>query len=129
MNDTERQWLVPHFWLKVELQLQLSLAYLNIEREDAELIIADLIRRFSHIRPELPLDQDSPVHMRFAMLLADAIAAEQQLFAAKRGRVPGELISDWQPPGVPKVDHPFLTAFREAVRELENELRGSRSVN
>lgn len=124
----ERQWLVPDFWQKVELQLQLNLSWLKIDRADADLIIADLIRRFSHIKAELPLDGESPVYMRFAMLMCDAVAAEQHLFAARMGRVPG-VFMEWRPPGVAEVDHPFLRAFRGVLNELEQETAAGRRTN
>jgi hypothetical protein len=123
--DSERQWLVPHFWKKFELQSRLSLGYLKIEPADAEWIIADMLRRFSHIKPELPFDQHSDVYRHFAMLVADAITAEQHLFGAQKGRVPGEMVDDWTLPGVPE-DHPFIKELRKAVSELQNEARGPR---
>jgi hypothetical protein len=99
---------VPCFWKKFKLQSRLSLGHLNIKPADAEWIIADMLRRFGHIRPELPLSEHSPVYRHFAMLVGDAITAEQYLFAAHKGRVPGEMVDDWSLPGVPKVDHPSI---------------------
>jgi hypothetical protein len=120
----ERQRLVPHFWKKFELQLRLSLGHLKIGPDDADWIIGDMLRRFGHIRPELPASEHSPVYRHFAMLIGEATTAEQNLFAARRGRVPGELVSDWSLRGVPEVDHPFITELKKAVSELENEVRG-----
>ena len=125
----ERQWLVPRFWKKYELQTQLSLSYLKVEPADANWITADLLRRFSHIKAELPVDAGSPVYMRFAMMALAAIEAEQHLFAARFGRVPGEFASGPTPAGIPNVDHPFLRAFRNALSELEKEARAGRRTN
>lgn len=125
----ERQWLVPHFWKKVELQLRLHLGYLKVENADADWIVADLLPRFSHIKAEVPVDEDSPVHVRFATMMLDAVTAEQHLFALRMGRVAGKFVSDWRVPGVPNLDHPFLCAFRNALSELEKEAAGSRCAN
>jgi hypothetical protein len=125
--DGERQWLVPHFWKKFELQSRLSLGHLKIEPADAELMITDMLRRFSHIRAELPVNEHSPVYRHFAMLIGNAITAEQHLFAAQKGRVPGEIVDDWSLPGVPDVNHPFINELRKAVSELQNEARGPRA--
>lgn len=131
MTDSdERQFLVPHFWEKVRLQTQLNLSYLKVDSADANWIVADMLRRFSHIRPELPVDEDSPVHVRFAMLLTDAITAEQHLFALRMGRVPGELLEDWSPQGVPECgSHAFIRELKRAVTELQDEAMGGRRAN
>jgi hypothetical protein len=120
----ERQWFAPHFWKNFELQSRISLGHLKIEPADAEWIIADMLRRFGRIRAELPVDEHSPVYRHFAMLIGNAITAEQHLFAAQKGRVPGEIVDDWSLSGVPEVDHPFINALRTAVSELQNEARG-----
>lgn len=108
----------PMFWRNADWLIRGLLRRLGIERDDAESIASDLIRRLSAIRAVLPVDPDSQVHRDYGSLLCDAITAEQHLFVARAGRMPGAAIGDW-PPTPLKFTHPFLIAVQCVVSEIE----------
>jgi hypothetical protein len=116
----EPHWQIPEFWRKVERITRNNLARLMVETDDADWIVGDMMRRCVDIRPELPVDQDSPVYRNFGALMCDMITAEQRLFAARNYHMPGRLLEDW-PPTPLCFEHPFLVALQRVVSRIEVE--------
>jgi hypothetical protein len=119
--DVEPQMHFPMFWRNAESLLHVHLRRLGLEPVDSDFVATDLMRRFSAIKAVLPINPDSQVHRDYGALMCDAVTAEQHLFAAQHGRMPGRLLHDW--PQTPlKFEHPFLLEVQQVLGVLEADV-------
>jgi hypothetical protein len=133
MVEPEPQELFPNFWKQMESLLLVYLAVgLDASDNDAEAIADDLLARCAHVEPVLPVDPNSAVHRHLSFLVFDAVLAEQRIFAARHGRIPGRMITGYWPVTPLKFDHPFLVSMQAVVSAIEveaNKAEGGRRLN
>lgn len=118
-NDLCR--VVSGFWEYAETIIRIYLAGIWVEREDVDVIVGDLMPRLSTIPAMIPYGATERYWNDYGSLVCDACTAEQKLFAAKRGYVPGSLLGDWPPTPI-EFTEPFLRSIRVVVSELESEV-------
>jgi hypothetical protein len=128
----EPQKRFPLFWPSADLHLRRYLPELGVDDADAEVIRKDLLARCAHIEPLLPVDPESEVHFEFGALWLDVVSAEQRLFAAQHGRMPGSVHDDlWMTMGL-NTGHPFLIELQKVLAGIEaqaNRAEGGKRLN
>ncbi len=122
---------VAGFWPSSESDIRIHLRLLGADDAEGKAIAKKVCKRFSKVEPVVPRNAGDAYWVSYAALICDAVSAEQRLFAASKGHLPGKLIGDWPPTPI-AFDDPFLRAMQVVVSEIEaeaNAATGARGLN